>query len=168
SGRGVRGQGQTGNPLPRAAETKSLGRSNDTELGSGEGQTSTLPLDPTLDNETYQDILGIIHTLGVAMERHPSTFADRHEQDLRDVFLATLSTHYPSSTGETFNNRGRTDILVRHEGSNAFVAECKFWSGLKVFHSTIDQLLGYLTWRDSKAAVISFVQETRIAPILEV
>jgi len=134
----------------------------------GEGQTGAASPDPTLDDETYQNILGIIHTLGVAMERHPSTYADKHEQDLRDIFLATLSTHYPSSTGETFNKKGRTDILVRHDGSNAFVAECKFWGGLKTFHSTIDQLLGYLTWRDSKAALISFVQETRIAPILEV
>jgi hypothetical protein len=135
--------------------------------GRGEGQTGTQPPDPTLDNETYQDILSIIHGLGVAMERHPSTYADKHEQDLRDLLLATLSTHYPSSTGETFNKKGRTDILVRHQASNVFVAECKFWAGLKAFHATIDQLLSYLTWRDSKAALICFVQNTQLGPVLQ-
>jgi hypothetical protein len=125
------------------------------------------PPDPTLDHETYQDILSIIHDLGVAMERHPSTYANKHEQDLRDLFLATLSTHYPSTTGETFNKKGRTDILVRHEGSNVFVAECKFWAGLKIFHATIDQLLSYLTWRDSKAALLCFVQNNQLGPVLQ-
>ena len=123
--------------------------------------------DPTLDNEIYRDILSIIHAFGVAMERHPSAYDGKHEQHLRDLLLATLSTHYPSSTGETFNKSGRTDILVRHEGSNVFVAECKIWHGLKAHYATIDQLLGYLTWRDSKAALVYLVGETQVAPILD-
>jgi hypothetical protein len=129
---------------------------------------SASPPDPTLDNETYQDILSIIHAFGVAIERNPSGCDGTHEQHLRDLLLATLSTHYPSSTGETFNKSGRTDILVRHEGSNVFVAECKIWHGLKAHYATIDQLLGYLTWRDSKAALVYLVGETQVAPILDV
>jgi hypothetical protein len=30
--------------------------------------------------------------------------------------------------GETENGTGKTDILVRHEGANAFIGECKFWN----------------------------------------
>jgi hypothetical protein len=78
-----------------------------------------------------------------------------------------LSPHFQSTTGETFNKKGKTDILIRHEKENVFVAECKFWSGMKTFHKTIDQLLGYLTWRDSKAAVISFVRNKELTPVLE-
>jgi hypothetical protein len=78
-----------------------------------------------------------------------------------------LCTHYPSSTGETFNKKGRTDILIRYQGSNVFVGECKFWGGLKAFHVTIDQLLSYLTWRDSKAAVVSFVKNSQFGPVLQ-
>jgi hypothetical protein len=129
---------------------------------------SASPPDPTLNNEIYQDILSIIHAFGVAMERHPSAPDGRHEQHLRDLLLATLSTHYPSSTAESFNKSGRTDILVRHKGSNVFVAECKIWHGLKAHHATIDQLLGYLTWRDSKAALVYLVGETQVGPILDV
>ena len=102
------------------------------------------------------------------MERHPSIYEGKHEGHLRDLLLATLSTHYPSSTGETFNKSGRTDILVRHEGSNVFVAECKIWHGLKAHYATIDQLLGYLTWRDSKAALVYLVGETQVGPIFDV
>jgi hypothetical protein len=129
--------------------------------------TTASPPDPTLDNETYQNILSIIHAQGVAMERQPSTYKDKDEEDLRDIFLATLCTHYPSSTGETFNKKGRTDILIRYQGSNVFVGECKFWGGLKTFHGTIDQLMTYLTWRDSKAAVVSFVKNTQFNPVLQ-
>jgi hypothetical protein len=125
------------------------------------------PPDPTLDSETYQEIVSIIHDFGVAMERQPSMYANKHEEDLRDLFVATLSPLYRSTTGETFNKKGCTDILVRHEGSNVFVAECKFWGGLKVFHSTIDQLLSYLTWRDSKAALVCFVKNNQMGPVLQ-
>jgi hypothetical protein len=60
------------------------------------------------------------------------------------------------ATGETFNFQGKTDILIRVDEKNVFIAECKFWKGEKVFIGTIDQLLSYLSWRDTKAAVIVF------------
>ncbi len=72
-----------------------------------------------------------------------------------------------SATGETFNKEGKTDILLRHENDNIFVAECLMWKGDKYFKGKIDQLLGYLTWRDSKAAVIAFVDNKEIQPILD-
>lgn len=123
--------------------------------------------EPTLNPELYQDILGIISDAGVEMERHPSIYSDKDEETLRDHFLMVLSPHFQSATGETFNKKGKTDILIRHEKANVFVAECKFWSGIKAFHKTIDQLLGYLTWRDSKAAVVSFVRNKELTPVLE-
>ena len=101
------------------------------------------------------------------MERQPSTYANRQEEDLRDFLLMTLCTHYPNTTGETFNKAGKTDILVRHEGKNVFVGECKFWSGIKAFHDSINQILGYLTWRDSKAAIVCFVKNREINPVLQ-
>ena len=122
---------------------------------------------PTLDDATYQDILSILHDAGVGMERLPSTYANKQEEDLRDYLLIPLCTHYPNTTGETFNKKGKTDILIRHEGSNVFVAECKFWKGMKGFHETIDQLLGYLTWRDSKAAIVCFVNNNELNPVLD-
>lgn len=54
------------------------------------------------------------------------------------------------------SNEGKTDILIRVEGKNIFIAECKFWKGPKALKSTIDQLLGYLSWRDTKVAILLF------------
>jgi hypothetical protein len=129
--------------------------------------TSAFVPEPTLDAATYNDILKIIHDTGIEIERHPSISEGKGEETLRDHFLMVLSPHFQSATGETFNKKGKTDILIRHEKENVFVAECKFWNGIKGFHSTIDQLLGYLTWRDSKAAVVSFVRNKELTPILD-
>jgi hypothetical protein len=57
--------------------------------------------------------------------------------------------------GETENGAGKTDILVRHQGLNAFIGECKFWDGPSKFGEAIEQLLSYTVWRDTKAAIIS-------------
>ena len=72
-----------------------------------------------------------------------------------------------TATGETFNKSGKTDILLRYENSNVFIAECKFWSGQKNYLDTFSQLFKYLTWRDSKAAVIVFVPNKEFSSVIE-
>ena len=47
------------------------------------------------------------------------------------------------------------------------MAECKFWSGAKNHFATIDQVLSYLTWRDSKTAIIYFVNTKEMAAPLK-
>lgn len=123
--------------------------------------------EPTLDETLYHDILRLCHDTGVEMERHPSIYAEKGEPTLRDHFIMVLSPHFDSVTGETFNRGGDTDILVRHESANVFVAECKFWDGKKSLAGAITQVLGYLTWRDSKAAIIMFVPTKQLQPVLD-
>lgn len=124
--------------------------------------------EPSLDQSTYIDILKLIHDVGKEFERLPSLYAGKEEEHLRDHFLMMLEPNFEgSATGETFNKTGKTDILLRHEGSNVFIGECKFWKGEKSFLATISQLLGYLTWRDSKAAVIMFVPNKDFTSVVE-
>ncbi|HLA96791.1 MAG TPA: hypothetical protein VK612_13800 [Pyrinomonadaceae bacterium] len=126
--------------------------------------TSDAPFGPewTLAEEEYQYILKICRDTGIVMERHPRIYFDKDEESLRDHFIMVLSPHFHSVTGETFNSQGKTDILIRHEGSNVFVAECKFWKGEKSLHDAVKQIIGYLTWRDSKAAILFFVNNQNI------
>lgn len=124
--------------------------------------------EPSLDQSAYTDILRLIHDVGKEFERLPSLYAGKEEEHLRDHFLMMLEPNFEgSATGETFNKSGKTDILLRYEGKNVFIAECKFWRGQKNFLDTITQLLGYLTWRDSKAAVIMFVPNKDFTSALE-
>jgi hypothetical protein len=67
---------------------------------------------------------------------------------------------------EAFNVTGKTDLLVRHEGQNLFIGECKFWSGAKGFIETVEQLFGYQAWRDTKLAVVMFVKERDLTSIV--
>ncbi|MDP9223758.1 MAG: hypothetical protein M3P18_07850, partial [Actinomycetota bacterium] len=71
------------------------------------------------------------------------------------------------ATAETFNKRGKTDILLRYEKGNVFVGECKFWSGKKALLDAYTQLLSYLTWRDSKACVVLFVRNKDFTAVLD-
>ena len=101
------------------------------------------------------------------MERQPSIYQDKGEEPLRDLFLMQLTPHFQSVTAETFNKRGKTDILIRHEKNNVFVVECKIWKGWGQFIEAIDQLLSYLTWRDSKSAIMLFVQNKDLSSVLK-
>ena len=113
--------------------------------------------EPVLDMAEYEHILEIIKSMGLVIERSPLSFATLDEEAIRTHFLLQLNGHYEgSATGETFNAVGKTDILIRVENRNIFIAECKFWRGPKGFSEAIDQLLSYLSWRDSKCALLIF------------
>jgi hypothetical protein len=123
--------------------------------------------EPALSNADYEHILGVLQNMVEVMERSPSAFATMDEESIRSHFLVQLNGHYEGqATGETFNYEGKTDILVRSEGRNIFIGECKFWSGPKMLTETIDQLLGYTSWRDTKVAVVVFNRNKDFSRIL--
>lgn len=123
--------------------------------------------DPTLAMAEYEHILSVILHMVLVMERSPKAFKDMGEEDLRQHFLVQLNGHYEGqATGETFNYEGKTDILVRVQGRNLFIAECKFWRGSADLKDAIDQLLGYTSWRDSKAALLIFNRDTDMSTVV--
>jgi hypothetical protein len=125
---------------------------------------------PVLPDEFYEDVIEIIYAFFKSVEKKPSIYHTKDEEALRDYVLPTLETRYNNTTvtGETFNKGGKTDILVKYkDNTNLFVAECKFWKGEAVFNDTINQLFDrYLTWRDSKVAIIFFVTNKEFSKVL--
>lgn len=128
---------------------------------------ATFKPEPVLPAEDYNHILSVLSNMSHVMERNPTAFAAIDEEGLRTHFLMQLNGHYEgAATGETFNYEGKTDILIRSNGKNIFIAECKFWGGPKLLVETIDQLLGYLSWRDTKAAVLVFSRNKNFGKVL--
>jgi hypothetical protein len=124
-------------------------------------------LEPVLDERVFGHILSVVRMQGQQMEQRPGTYAGMGEEDRRQTLVATLNTHYAGRAhAEAFNNEGKTDILIRHEGRNLFICECKFWSGVEGFSDTIDQLFRYTGWRDTKLAIVMFVREKGLTSIL--
>lgn len=124
--------------------------------------------EPVLDDAIYGRILEVIANGAVLMERSPSAFHHMGEEALRTHFLFLLNGQFEgAATAETFNYEGKTDILVRQDGKNLFIAECKFWGGPKVLTDTINQLLGYTSWRDTKAAILIFNRNKDFTRVLE-
>ena len=124
--------------------------------------------EPTLDMDDYEHILSVLSNMVAVMERSPRAFKDMGEEDLRTHFLVQLNGHYEGqATGETFKYEGKTDILIRAEGRNIFIAECKFWTGPKGLTDAIDQILSYTAWRDTKVALLVFNRNRNMSTVLE-
>lgn len=127
---------------------------------------------PTMSHNMYKDIVKVVYNAGKSMEKKPALYLNKDEEGLRDQFLFILETRYEgiTATGETFNKKGKTDIILKYseDNTNLFVAECKFWKGASEFHQAINQLFDrYLTWRDSKVALMFFVQNKDFSKVLE-
>ena len=102
------------------------------------------------------------------MERSPNAFRHLTEEDLRWQFLVQLNGRSEGRvTGETFNYKGDTDILIRENDRNVFVAECKVWKGPASLTAAVDQLLDrYLHWRDTKIAILIFNRNKEFTSVL--
>ncbi|MBC3229987.1 hypothetical protein [Serratia fonticola] len=124
--------------------------------------------EPALPEDHYNNILDIMTNMVSVMECSPAAFAHCDEEAIRTHFLVQLNGQYQGqASGETFNYEGKTDILIKDGGRNIFIAECKFWRGEKNYLETIDQLLGYLTWRDTKSAIIIFNRNKSFTNVLD-
>jgi hypothetical protein len=131
-------------------------------------KTEPFKPEPELAMKQYEDILGVMSNMALAIERSPSVFTEMHEEELRDFLLVMLNAIFEGqATGETFNREGKTDILIRVDGRNIFIAECKIWDGSRTLTDAIDQLLGYLCWRDTKAAIIVFSRRKNFSAVLD-
>ena len=123
--------------------------------------------EPALDEKEYEHILSIIRSMVNVIERSSKAFAHMAEEDLRSQFLVQLNGQYQGrATGETFNYEGKTDILIREGDRNVFIAECKIWRGETELLKAIDQVLAYLHWRDTKAALLVFNRNKAFSEVL--
>jgi len=123
--------------------------------------------EPALDMSVYEQALEIVRGMVHVIERSPKVFSQINEEGLRQHFLVQLNGQFEgSATGETFNFMGKTDILIRKEDKNVFIAECKFWKGEKALLETIDQILGYTSWRDTKTAILLFNRGKSFSSVL--
>ena len=108
-----------------------------------------------ITDENYDEILRIIKHTASTIERSPGSYKSLGEEQLRDLLLATLNSHYEGrATGEAFRQKGKTDICIEKQNRAAFVAECKMWDGPAGIEKAIKQLDSYLTWREHKTALI--------------
>ena len=124
--------------------------------------------EPILEMAVYEEILSTLAGMSVVMERNPGSFAPMNEETIRTHFLVPLNGKFQGmASGETFNGAGKTDILIKHEDRILFIAECKFWRGAQSLKEAIDQLLEYLTWRETKAAILLFSRNRDLSAVLE-
>lgn len=133
-------------------------------------KASTAPFvaEPALEMKEYEHILSVASNMVAVMERSPHAFKEMKEEDLRQHFLVQLNSQYDGqATGETFNFEGKTDILIRVNGKNIFIAECMYWNGPKSLEGKLDQLLGYASWRDTKTAIFVFNRKKNFSGVLE-
>ncbi|WP_234907293.1 hypothetical protein [Rhizobium rhizogenes] len=123
--------------------------------------------EPILTPEDYEHILSVMENMVGVMEQSPGAFREIDEESLRTHFLVQLNGHFAGdATAETFNYEGKSDILIKVDGKNIFIGECKFWTGEKGYLETLDQVLSYLSWRDTKAAVLVFNRNKDFSGVL--
>ena len=124
--------------------------------------------EPVLPQAQYEQALAVLRNARNPLERSPSMTASLDEEKIRDLLLMSLNAQFEgAAAGEVFNGAGKTDILIRAGDRNVFIAECKIWHGPKTTRDALSQLLTYLTWRDTKAALLVFIRSGKPTTIID-
>lgn len=125
-------------------------------------------IEPALETETYNEIIQLINSLGINLERSSQRLRELDEEPLRDTILMALNSVYRGmASAEAFNKEGKTDILIKYQDKNLFISECKIWRGDEYFLQGISQLLSYLTWRDTKTSYIIFSKNVDVKRVID-
>lgn len=125
-------------------------------------------IEPSLEMETYGEIIQLVNSLGINLERSSERLRELDEESLRDtIFMALNSVYRGMASAEAFNKEGKTDILIKYQDKNIYIAECKIWRGDAYFTDGIAQLLSYLTWRDLKTSYIIFSKNQDMKSVIE-
>jgi hypothetical protein len=133
---------------------------------------STIPSAPSrqvvLEQADLREVHRVIELTGLLFERTPGTFGGLGEEGLRNVILSNLNSVFvEGATGETFSKRGDTDIYLRISEGGIFIAECKFWNGIVHYTRAVEQMFGYLTWRETYGTMICFVRTREMSRVIE-
>lgn len=79
-----------------------------------------------LPDAQYEQALAVLRNARNALERSPSMTVNLNEERIRELLLMSLNAQFEgAAAGEVFNAAGKTDILIRAEDRNMFIAECK-------------------------------------------
>jgi len=128
-----------------------------------------LPEEYVLDRAKVIDIISVLDSQGRQFEKTPRSYQALGEEQLRDILLSSLNTLFEGkATGETFSKNGKTDIYLNIDQGNILIFECKIWGGQALYNDTIDQLRGYLTWRQNFGVMITFGRQKNFTNILSV
>jgi len=126
-----------------------------------------LPEEYVLDRSKVLDIISVIDNQGRQFEKTPKTYKDFDEEGLRDIILVSLNSLFEGkATGETFSHKGKTDVYLNIDNGNVLICECKIWGGQALYYKTIEQLIGYLTWRHNFGILITFAKQKNFSKIL--
>lgn len=126
------------------------------------------PIEYILELNKFNAILNLIDNSCRLFERTPLTFSKLEEEELRNVILSNLNGVFEgSAVGEAFSKKGKTDIYLPINKGGVFIAECKNWEGPKTLEHAIQQILGYLTWRNSYGVLILFSKRKNFTDVLK-
>lgn len=111
-----------------------------------------------LEENSYLQIYDTLTELSIYAQRLPKSYFKLDEEDIRDQVINALNLKLKTATatGETFNVKGKTDIIIIDNKVIYFIAECKIWNGAKIFCDAIEQLLSYISEDVLYASLIIF------------
>ena len=126
-------------------------------------------IEPQLDHQSLEQVLALVEQAGQGFEVAPAVFGSLREEDLRMILLGYLNAVFarPAATGETFSVSGKADILLNVTGGAVLIVECHWWQGEATYIEKLEQLFGYLAFRQTAAVMVTFSDRVSMTDVVD-
>lgn len=112
---------------------------------------------PFISGQDFDSILEIIRNTGRIFEKAPGIFNIHTAEELRNILISNLNTHFAGKTNEElFNHRGKTHFDIKVNNREVLLGKCAIWNCPEGAIYTINNLLSDSGWQECKIPFIIF------------
>ncbi|WP_415717249.1 hypothetical protein [Maridesulfovibrio sp.] len=112
---------------------------------------------PIISDTDFINAIRVIRHTGNSFERTPSIYGIHNDQDLRNILVSNLNTHFADTNNQDlFFAKGTVDFSITIGDKSALCGKCFSWycpEGL-IYH--VNQLLDKAHWPSSKIVIAIF------------
>ncbi len=110
-----------------------------------------------ISSQDFDNILEIIRDTGHIFEKTPGIFNIHTAEELRNILVSNLNTHFASKANEElFHNQGKTHFQIKKMNKEVFLGKCSTWNCPEGAIYTINNLLSNSGWNKCKISFVIF------------
>ncbi|NDV28744.1 hypothetical protein [Desulfovibrio sp. JC010] len=110
-----------------------------------------------IPEKDFINAIRILRHTGNSFERTPDIYTVHNDQDLRNILVSNLNTHFTDNDNDDiFNRPGRIDFNISFADKSALTGKCFTWQCPEGLVYNLNELLDAEMWQSCKIALAIF------------
>jgi len=112
---------------------------------------------PIISDIDFINAIRVLRHTGNSFERTPAIYGIHNDQDLRNILVSNLNTHFADNNNQDlFSSKGKINFSINIDDRSALCGKCFSWHCTEGLVYNINQLLNKSLWPSCKIVLVLF------------